>query len=294
MSNSMNLNINEVSKIVKLFNKYIDNNPEKYVKHKFRYNDSIIKIYSTNKLLVQGKNSEETFDEISKNLNRSISIEITKTNLLLTGNIIGTDEVGTGDVFGGIFVCACYVNKKQIPELSKFGLKDSKKLKDSDILALAPILKEKLSYTIIYLDNNKYNNVLKNFNLNKIKAIMHDEAIKKITKEITNYDYIVIDGFTSSSNYFKYLEDYDPVKNVELIEKAEDKYYAVAAASIIARYHLILNFKKLSKDYNYDLPKGAGKQVDNMIDIIIKDRKSKILNDISKLNFKNFHNKNTN
>lgn len=288
MNKSMNLNINEVIKLVEIYKKYIDNTPEKYIKCKFKYNGSIVKIYTTNKLLIQGKNVESTFDEISIKLNRINTINEDNKTKVLDGNIIGTDEVGTGDVFGGIFVCACYVNTKQIPELESLGLKDSKKYKDSDILELAPQLKQKLSHTVIYLDNNKYNNTLNNYNLNKIKALMHNDAILKITKNITNYDYVIIDGFTSKSNYLKYLEDNNPFINVYLIEKAEDQYLAVAAASIIARYHLILNFVELSKEYNYNFPKGAGKQVNQMINRIHQDNNEHILNNVAKLNFKNF------
>ena len=52
-------------------------------------------------------------------------------------SIIGSDEVGTGDYFGPITVCATYVNSDQIGLLKELGVQDSKNLNDDKISAIA-------------------------------------------------------------------------------------------------------------------------------------------------------------
>ena len=55
-------------------------------------------------------------------------------------NQIGSDEVGTGDFFGPICVCAAYIKAKDIKRLRELGIDDSKRLSDERIRELGKIL----------------------------------------------------------------------------------------------------------------------------------------------------------
>ncbi len=57
-------------------------------------------------------------------------------------SVLGSDEVGNGSYFGPLTVCAAYVKRDQLAELRKLGVRDSKELKDSQIIQLADILKK--------------------------------------------------------------------------------------------------------------------------------------------------------
>lgn len=59
-------------------------------------------------------------------------------------SVLGSDEVGNGSYFGPLTVCAAYVKRDQLAELRKLGVRDSKELKDSQIIQLADILKPSL------------------------------------------------------------------------------------------------------------------------------------------------------
>ncbi|MGO4076176.1 ribonuclease HIII, partial [Staphylococcus aureus] len=52
-------------------------------------------------------------------------------------SVIGSDEVGTGDYFGPITVCAAYVDASQLALMKELGVKDSKGLKDPQIINIA-------------------------------------------------------------------------------------------------------------------------------------------------------------
>ena len=76
-------------------------------------------------------------------------------------------------------------------------------------------------------------------------------------------------------------------KDVLLEEKAENKYISVACASIIARYIFLKDLKDLSNKVGYDLPKGAGNQVDSLIYKLLQEKGINAFKTFSKMNFKN-------
>ena len=57
---------------------------------------------------------------------------------------IGSDEVGVGDFLLPMIVVAAFVRKKDIKTLINFGVHDSKKLKDKDIMEIGDALKKKV------------------------------------------------------------------------------------------------------------------------------------------------------
>jgi len=248
-------------------------------------------IYQTNKALIQGHKSEKIYKEICELLNIKPTITEKKPKRIdFNFSIIGTDEVGTGDYFGGITVCACFVPKDKILPIKKLGVMDSKKISDKNIFEIAPKLIKELEHNVIYLNNEKYNKVMQipGMNLNKIKAIMHNKVILRILEKDIKYDKIIIDGFTTKDKYFTYLEKQKQVyRDVHLEMQGESKHTAIAAASIIARYYFLKELAKISKKYNYDILKGASNKVDMLIAEIIKNGDKDILPNIAKLNFKN-------
>ena len=257
----------------------------KYMLFRAKIDDTNLIIYTTYKLHIQG-GSNAIFDEICSLLN----IKQKNKEIEIGQNIIGTDEVGTGDFFGGIFVCACFVPEEKEYLLKDLKIGDSKKFTDSKILELAPIIKNNFTYTVKFLNNESYNQISKKRNMNEIKALMHNLAIKELISKNINYDTIIIDGFTDKNKYIEYLKDNDieVVENVDLIQKAEDKFYAVGAASIIARYHFIKHIENLSIETGYEILKGAGANVDELLNKIINDGNKDLLVKIAKMNFKNY------
>ena len=73
----------------------------------------------------------------------------------------------------------------------------------------------------------------------------------------------------------------------EALEKAEDKNLSVACASVISRYVFLTEMDKLNKKYNITFPKGAGIKVDEVGKELVKKYGKDILNEISKVSFKN-------
>lgn len=264
--------------------------------------DTVVTLYESGKCVFQGKDadlSSEFWVETEKiNSGKAITTnseekkkeEKTKIDpKVYNSTSIGSDEVGTGDYFGPIVVTAAYVKKEDIPFLEQLGVKDSKKLNDEKILEIVPKIIEKIKYNTVILNNKDYNEKYsQGFNMNKLKAILHNKVLCNLKQEGLSYDYIVVDQFAEKYVYFSYLkESSNVVRDIIFVTKGEDKSLAVACASLISRYIFIKEFSKISKDLGMLLPKGASDKVDEAGIKIVQKYGFDKLKEIAKLNFKN-------
>lgn len=264
--------------------------------------DTVVTLYQSGKAVFQGISADidaNLWSQMEKNLNPNKNIdmkvasnekkkETKKNSKVYYANTIGSDEVGTGDYFGPIVVTASYVTKEDIPFLESLGIKDSKKMTDEQILKITPQIIKKIPYYTMTLSNKEYNQRHSEYNMNAMKAILHNKALLEMTKQYKDYDYIVVDQFAEKYVYYNYLRKVPNVqRNITFITKAEDQCLSVACSAIISRYIFIKEFDKLSKKYNQTLPKGAGPIVDEIGAKLVKEYGIDVLNEIAKTNFKN-------
>lgn len=264
--------------------------------------DTVVTLYQSGKAVFQGISADidaNLWSQMEKNLNPNKNVdmkvasnekkkETKKNSKVYYANTIGSDEVGTGDYFGPIVVTASYVTKEDIPFLESLGIKDSKKMTDEQILKITPQIIKKIPYYTMTLSNKEYNQRHSEYNMNAMKAILHNKALLEMTKQYKNYDYIVVDQFAEKYVYYNYLRKVPNVqRNITFITKAEDQCLSVACSAIISRYIFIKEFDKLSKKYNQTLPKGAGPIVDETGAKLVKEYGIDVLNEIAKTNFKN-------
>lgn len=279
-----------------------DKTPQ-YAKWQAKDGDTVITLYESGKVVFQGKDADlasdfwistEKINSGKVDVKNASSDSKSKKNefvnpKIYNSNSIGSDEVGTGDYFGPIVVTATYVSKDNIKFLEDLGVKDSKKLNDSQILELVPKFINKIEYESIILTNKEYNNYNSNgLNMNKIKAIMHNKVLSKLKGKVNDYEYIIVDQFVEPRTYYKYLnESKDIVKNITFFTKGEDKHLSVSCASLISRYIFIKEFDKICKSININIPKGASNKVDEVGKVILEKYGFDKLKEIAKLNFKN-------
>ncbi len=268
--------------------------------------DTVVTLYESGKVVFQGRSADidaNMWKEFEQNLNPGVKVieknsenkdKKDKKEILVDPKIyystsIGSDEVGTGDYFGPIVVTAAYVKKEDIPFLESLGVKDSKKMTDDKIVEVVPKFLNKIDYESIILSNKEYNEKYNDdFNMNKIKAIMHNKVLTTITKRHNDTDYVIVDEFANPYVYFNYLKTSSNVyKNITFLTKGETRSLSVAAASLISRYIFIREFDKLGESVDAFLPKGASNQVDEVGANIVKKYGFDKLKDIAKLNFKN-------
>ncbi|MFI3260523.1 MAG: ribonuclease HIII [bacterium] len=272
-------------------------------------NDTTVTLYEKGKIMFQGPNADMDFDMWAavekKNNKRDIYKDIDskeKKNTekkekkvkddfdyayLKKVSTIGSDEVGTGDYLGPIIVTAAYVPKDKISHLMELGVGDSKKISDDKIRELGPILGKEIVYAASIVTNADYNKI-KEVNINKVKAILHNKVLYKLanTPDL-KYEKIVIDQFVNEKKYYEYLQGYKNVQsNIVFLTKAEDKVYSVAVASIISRYIFLVEMDKISAKLGSKVPLGSGKKVLEFSKKLVEKKGIEILDIYAKKNFK--------
>lgn len=199
----------------------------------------------------------------------------------------GSDEVGTGDTFGPVVVVACVVDQNHHKALSSLPILDSKALSDDTIRSVGPTLLKRLPHSKLILDNTSYNRVHPKNNLNQIKAKLHNQAYVLLSQKVQLPTRCIVDQFTPKTSYFRYLTQETKVfDNLEFHTKAEQQYFAVACASIMARYLFLSHWDQLEATYGMKFPKGSGLAVDAALRAFVNAHGRERLNEVAKLNFK--------
>lgn len=201
---------------------------------------------------------------------------------------IGSDEVGTGDVFGPVVVCAAYVTKKDLALLKELGVTDSKLLTDEKIREIGKVLVQKFDYSLLVLMPEKFNEVVEDNNMNKIKARMHNRAIQNLLKAHPKAE-VYLDQFCEEEVYYNYLR-HEPsvVSSINFSTKGELHYVSVALGSVIARYAFLEKMDELSSELGKEIPFGAGSNVDSFLKELLKEKSKEELKKFAKLSFANF------
>ena len=263
--------------------------------------DCVITLYESGKVMFQGIGADieaNMWKDLESHFNkRDIDNELKEKEEKLNNRMyyyndaIGSDEVGTGDYFGPIIVTATYVDKSTRKLLEDMKIMDSKKMTDEKIKRCAPIIMKKVPYVTFTLSNSKYNELhKKGFNMNKVKAILHNKVLYELSHKGHQYQRIIVDQFTTPISYFKYLKEEninEKVTKITFLTKGENAHLSVAAASVISRFRFLEEMDNLSKKYNVTIPKGANEKVDEAGKQIVAKFGKEELNKIAKIDFKN-------
>lgn len=252
----------------------LQTSPTEHIDLYFVLNDCKISIYKNLKCLVQGKNAPIIIKKYFPNHYNTVVLnetsQITKNNLntnnnLKQFNIIGSDEVGVGDYFGGISVCAVYLTASDIPKLINLGVKDSKKINDDKIIEIAKELVKFIKHDVTNISAYDYNLMYEKYqNTHVIKTYGHYKSINNLINLVKNeklpLEQIIIDEYASEKNFNQYLSKLGiktNIPNMNFLTQAESSYLAVATASIIARYYFLKQINNLSLEVGFNLPLGA-------------------------------------
>lgn len=277
------LNDQQIQQLKNVWKQYLHPTPP-FALYQLKCENCTITCYQSKKVVFQGK------DAIiyASPFQQEETITSEKKSPFKSQAHAGSDEVGTGDYFGPVVVAACIVLEKDIAFVKSLKVNDSKTIKDEYILKVAPKLMERLYYSLLILDNEKYNQVQVTNNLNQIKAKLHNQAYLHLSKKHPLPNFCVIDQFTPEKSYYRYLKDEKEVfKKLHFETKAESKYLAVACASMIARYAFLKNWEKMEEHWKMKFTKGASFKVDKEIINFVAKYDRNALYKVAKVHFKN-------
>lgn len=270
-----------------------------YAFWEIRNKDFVATFYNSGKFVVQGKDINILLDGLStefdnfkgkgsqqKSLNLSIAQPL--NGAPLGEPYIGTDESGKGDFFGPLVVAGVLVNEENAEAFKKLGIKDSKKLKDKQILELAYEIKKDAITSVVVIGNEKYNELYVKFkNLNKLLAWGHARVIENILEK-QHCEYALSDKFGDESLILNALMAKGQTIKLEQRVRAESDI-AVAAASILARATFVQHILDLESFYGCKFPKGCNDGVKDAARDFIKQFGRQRLKEVCKAHFKTYH-----
>jgi len=199
---------------------------------------------------------------------------------------IGSDEVGKGDFFGPLVVCAVYIEDSA--QISELAARDSKTISDSRVEKLGARLVRMVEYSLVRISPEKYNQLYQRFkNINVILGWAHAQAIKNVLEKQKNPKIILIDKFGPEFRVLKHFDDSALKEKMVFFSRAEQDI-AVAAASIIARHTFLKEMGKLSTQCGRKLPLGAGEMVDSAARELVGKIGLQNLSKYVKVHFKNY------
>lgn len=285
MTNVLNVTTKQLKQMEEFYKDDIKPNPNEYIL--FSVNSASINAYTSGKVVFQGKNALKEYDMWVEIF--GLGDELASKEALYYTPSIGSDEVGKGDYFGPLVVCACYVDEYAMNKVRELRISDSKTRTDERIIKIAREILHHVKYSVLTLSNEKYNALnKKGMSVVRMMAWLHNTAITNLLGKINKEVDVYIDQFAEPGVYYNYLKSESNVyRKANFTTKAESKHSSVACASIIARYKYLQEMDRLSKETGVTLPKGGGSRVDEVIASIIKDKGESYLNKIGKTSFRN-------
>lgn len=201
-------------------------------------------------------------------------------------NHVGCYETGSLDFFGPLCVVACYVDQKDEKELNALEL--DKEMSSSDIERIGKILKDKLTYSLLLLDNSHYNQyVNEGQKLSCIKAKLYNQAMINVIQRIEHpVSKVTIDAFLSPKKYYRYLKN--KIVVVHHIEFKEEMSLAMKCARILSQYAYLQYYQNMCQSLNTTLPHGFNILANDTGTFLVQEYGKDILYKVSKTNFPNY------
>ena len=275
-------------------------NPKQYAFWEIKHKHFTATFYNSSKFVIQGKNIDILLDKLSESFSDIIKQktetkeqkENDKKTLSSLSSFsspyIGTDESGKGDFFGPLCVAGVLVDEKNRQMFIDLRIKDSKTLKDEQIMKMAQQIQKYSTFSVIAISNPKYNELYGKFkNLNKLLAWGHARVIENILEKVP-CEYALSDKFGDESLIQNALMKHGKTIKLEQRVRAESDI-AVAAASVLARATFVQKMKQMEKFYGCKLPKGCNDIVKTCSKEFIKKYGRERLAEICKIHFKTYN-----
>jgi len=262
-----------------------------YARYAFKGRDCNVTAYESGKLVIAGKGTEEF-------VTMTLEPDVTMAPKLGYDEVLhpdwfelhaGLDESGKGDFFGPVVAATVIADKTAVEGWIKAGVKDSKRIVDSQIIRLDKLIREThgVAVATCLCGMAKYNLLMSRprANLNRLLAWQHATALAQALSR-KRAPRGLLDQFTKQPLVQRELakmgvRDFD----LAMRTKAEEDP-VVAAASVVARAEYVRQMHALSKEFGGPLQKGAGPLVKEQAAQIIGRFGARALGNFAKLHFR--------
>lgn len=262
-----------------------------YARIAARTRDCGITLYTSGKLVVQGKGTEDfvTFILEPQVLGAvSLGYEDILDPEALQPHI-GVDESGKGDFLGPLVVAGVYVHPGTAAALREMHVRDSKTItSDSKAMAMGAEIRRLLGphCTVVKIGPAAYNRLYaKMRSVNVLLAWGHARAIENLLAAVPDCPRAISDQFGRKEQVERALMTKG--QKIELVQRPRaESDIAVAAASIVAREGFLIALKQLGAHYGAPFPKGASPAVTAAARDLVAKQGPRILLETAKCHFR--------
>jgi len=162
----------------------------------------------------------------------------------------GIDEAGRGPLLGPMVICGVLADEKQVDELKKLGVKDSKLLAPKQREFLFDKIKKVISgYELAIISPQEIDEAVESetMNLNWLEAVKSAEIINKLKPQKA----IIDSPSNNTEKYKQYVLKLLDGKETKIVaeHKADLNYPIVSAASILAKVTRDREIETLKRKY---------------------------------------------
>lgn len=246
-----------------------------------------VTLYQTGRLVIQGQDIDGLVqalrlgDKIANGgLNNNSGL-----NLIRLEPWIGTDESGKGDYFGPLVVAGVKLDSTSASKVALLGVRDSKTLSDAAIRRLGLELIHQVPNAVVAIGPERYNQLYTEMqNVNTLLAWGHARCIENILEK-SEAILAIADQFGDEKYIKTALMHRGRTLKLEQRPHAEEDL-AVASASILARLGFVTRLEKLSREAGFELPKGAGLEVEIAAKRLVASKGTDALSRFVKIHFR--------
>jgi len=249
----------------------------------------VVSLYESGKVVIAGRD-EQLEREVRWYLSKLgvAGEEMPGKLAALSGKMrIGTDEAGKGDYFGPLVVAGALVDEGTEKRLLAIGVRDSKKLSDSRVMALEKEIKRGLGegrWEVLRIDPERYNTLYSRMgDLNRMLAWAHARIIENVLKANPDCALAVVDEFSARPLSEALMEKGRSIRVVQSVRGERDA--AVAAASVLARAEFLRRMERMGEELGMKLPKGASAVEEAARQLVGRHGKD-MLSRVAKLHFR--------
>jgi ribonuclease HII len=168
--------------------------------------------------------------------------------------VVGADEAARGLIIGPMVIGACAADENVLAELRKISIKDSKKYTSDQKLKthVSQIKKIALGWSVKVITADVLTNFNKNgLTMDEAEAYAFYWALEEIIEKVPKINEFQVDNFQAVDRLAFLLENNKKMKGIDLkvLPRAETKYIAVSAGSLLAREKSLNELDKIRKKY---------------------------------------------
>ena len=210
--------------------------------------------YTKGKLLFQSSPTNKAYAKLVSDIGIKFSLntldEIKQKPTVVTSNakfFVGCDEAGAGETFGSMFLGCVIVDAENLKNIEQIlNIQNIKELNEYEILEKYDKIKKYCEISKIKCEASEIDETSKNTLLDQKYGELLSEAISGKEKLC-----VIIDDYGIKRGLKQFLKNLESKGNVVIVEhKADEKYPACQAASIVARKERFEELQNLNNKFN--------------------------------------------